>query len=266
MYLNVTDLQLGYRSANHVKTVLEKVNFQVEQGKITCLLGASGVGKSTLLRVLAGLVQPLRGQVTLADKAITQPQADIGFVFQSANLLPWLSVQENIAFGLDFACRPKPTKAEMTEQIKAILQEVGLTDVAEHFPNALSGGMAQRVNLARALARDPKLILLDEPFSALDPIIREQMQQLLIQLVKKHHTTAVMITHDIDEALNIADHILLLGKKGDSPANIVGQWDLSSDFPRENLRQLNELRLDILQALQRYQARQQQEQTIEYII
>lgn len=266
MVLQVSDISLGYPQQGQSQPILEKVSFQVEAGKICCLLGASGVGKSSLLRILAGLDRALCGDVALAGSAITAPHNDIGFVFQSPNLLPWLTVRQNVAFGLQLASAGNLSKQAINERVDAALEEVGLQAVANRLPRELSGGMAQRVNLARTLARQPKLILLDEPFSALDPVIREQMQQLLQQIVQHHHTAAVMITHDIDEALNIAHDILLLGAQPDCPATLVGRWQLVSEFPRQNLRQLSEIRLDILQALQRHQTRKQQEQTIEFEI
>ena len=131
------------------------------------------------------------------------------------------------------------------------------------MPHELSGGMAQRVNLARAIARQPKLILMDEPFSALDPIIRQQMQLMTREIIDHHHTSVVMITHDIDEALAIADQVILLGNR---PANIVGRWDIVSSYPRENLLLLNEIRIDILKTLQRNENNKKQEQTIEFVI
>ena len=131
------------------------------------------------------------------------------------------------------------------------------------MPHELSGGMAQRVNLARAIARQPKLILMDEPFSALDPIIRQQMQLMTREIIDHHHTSVVMITHDIDEALAIADQVILLGNL---PANIVGRWDIVSSYPRENLLLLNEIRIDILKTLQRNENNKKQEQTVEFVI
>ena len=131
------------------------------------------------------------------------------------------------------------------------------------MPHELSGGMAQRVNLARAIARQPKLILMDEPFSALDPIIRQQMQLMTREIIDHHHTSVVMITHDIDEALAIADQVILLGNR---PANIVGRWDIVSSYPRENLLLLNEIRIDILKTLQRNENNKQQEPTVEFVI
>ncbi|QIW15675.1 ABC transporter ATP-binding protein [Pasteurellaceae bacterium RH1A] len=258
--LRVSDLSLGYGQ----RTLLAKANFRVQQGDLACILGQSGVGKSSLLRILAGLEKAQAGQVELFGQPITQPTADIGFVFQSANLLPWLNVEKNVALGLDFACRDPLSKAEIQKRVQAVLEEVGLADAAKALPSELSGGMAQRVNLARALTRQPKLILLDEPFSALDPLIRSQMQQLLREVIDHHQATAVMVTHDIDEALLIANQILLLG--GGKPATVAQQWRLNQPFPRADLRALNHIRLEILQVMQDHSQSLKQQESLEFMI
>ena len=263
MALTVTNLALGYTKNNQTNVVLKDVSFEVHEKSLTCILGPSGVGKSSLLRAVAGLDKPLAGEVTLFNQTITQPHSDVSFVFQSANLLPWLTVRQNVAFGLDFACRKRSNKAEISQHVEAAIEEVGLTASINAMPNELSGGMAQRVNLARAVARQPKLILMDEPFSALDPIIRTQMQQMTREIIDHHNASVVMITHDIDEALAIADQIILLG---DRPANIVGRWDIVTPYPRDNLLLLNEIRVDILKTLQRNEKRKQEEQTLEFVI
>lgn len=196
----------------------------------------------------------------LDGQAITQPHPDIAVVFQSPLLLPWLSVWQNVAFGLDFQCRTSLSKAQIQQQVESTLVEVGLADFADKMPHELSGGMAQRVNLARAIARNPKVILLDEPFSALDPITRDSMQKLLHNIVEKHRISALMITHDIDEALSVAEQILLLGKKdATQAAEVVGQWHLRQSFPRDIL-ELNSIRMEILNRMRKPNA------IIEYMI
>lgn len=263
MALTISNIALGYTKNNQTNVVLKEVSFEVPEKSLTCILGPSGVGKSSLLRVVAGLDKPLAGEVTLFNQRITQPHSDVSFVFQSANLLPWLNVRQNVAFGLDFACRKRSNKAEISQNVEAAIEEVGLTASINAMPNELSGGMAQRVNLARAVARQPKLILMDEPFSALDPIIRTQMQQMTREIIEHHNASVVMITHDIDEALAIADQIILLGNR---PANIVGRWDIVTPYPRDNLLLLNEIRVDILKTLQRNEKCKQEEQTLEFVI
>ncbi|WHP47416.1 ABC transporter ATP-binding protein [Mannheimia bovis] len=261
MSLIVTDLSLGYEKNRQTKTILQDVNFEVNSGTLTSILGPSGVGKSSLLRVIAGLDKPLSGNVALFGEQISQPHPDVGFVFQSATLLPWLSVRNNVAFGLDFKCRTLLSKADIQKRVEEALEEVGLSHAIDAMPHELSGGMAQRVNLARALARQPKVILLDEPFSALDEVIRSQMQTLLHDIVRYHNAAAIMVTHDIDEALLVSDDVLLLGG---TPAHIVGKWHLSYPFPRTDLLSLNHIRVDILQSLKQSQQTNQPE--IDFVI
>lgn len=263
MALTVNNIALGYRKNDQTNVILQDVSFDVPEKSLTCILGPSGVGKSSLLRVIAGLDKPLAENITLFDKSITEPQPEVSFVFQSANLLPWFNVRQNVAFGLDFTRRKRSNKAEISQNVDNTIAEVGLTHAINAMLHELSGGMAQRVNLARAVARQPKLILMDEPFSALDPIIRQQMQLMTREIIDHHHTSVVMITHDIDEALAIADQVILLGNR---PANIVGRWDIVSSYPRENLLLLNEIRIDILKTLQRNENNKKQEQTVEFVI
>lgn len=263
MSLSITNLSLGYEKNKQTQTILQDVHFEVGSGTLTSVLGPSGVGKSSLLRVVAGLDPPLSGNIKLFGETINKPHPDVGFVFQSATLLPWLSVRNNVAFGLDFACRSPLSKAEIQNRVEAALEEVGLSHAIDAMPHELSGGMAQRVNLARALARKPKVILLDEPFSALDAVIRTQMQGLLHDIVRHHNAAAIMVTHDIDEALLVSDNVLLLGG---TPAHIVGKWHLSNPFPREDLLSLNHVRVDILQSLRQAQQRNLQEQTVDFVI
>ncbi|QLB15947.1 ABC transporter ATP-binding protein [Mannheimia granulomatis] len=263
MSLSITNLSLGYEKNKQANTILEAVNFEVNSGTLTSILGPSGVGKSSLLRVVAGLDKPLSGKINLFGEIISKPHPDVGFVFQSATLLPWLSVRNNVAFGLDFQCRTPLTKSDIQQRVESALEEVGLSHAIDAMPHELSGGMAQRVNLARALARKPKVILLDEPFSALDAVIRTQMQSLLHEIVRHHNAAALLVTHDIDEALLVSDNILLLGG---TPARIVGKWQLSDAFPRADLLSLNHIRVDILQSLRQAQQRNLQEQTVDFMI
>ncbi|QNS15483.1 ABC transporter ATP-binding protein [Mannheimia bovis] len=263
MSLIITDLSLGYEKNGQTKTILQEVNFEVDNGTLTSILGPSGVGKSSLLRVIAGLDKPLSGNVALFGEQINQPHPDVGFVFQSATLLPWLSVRNNVAFGLDFKCRTPLSKADIQKRVEEALEEVGLSHAIDAMPHELSGGMAQRVNLARALARQPKVILLDEPFSALDEVIRSQMQTLLHDIVRHHNAAAIMVTHDIDEALLVSDDVLLLGG---TPAHIAGKWHLSDPFPRTDLLSLNHIRVDILQSLKWAQQKNQPEPVIDFVI
>lgn len=217
----LTATRLGFAYPQMPQAVFAEVSLTVQRGEIVALIGASGCGKSTLLSVLAGLETPSSGQVWWQDQALRAPPADFAMVFQDPCLLPWLSVQRNVALGVQVRSQ-RLQPAAQRQRVAAALAEVGLSDAAEVLPRALSGGMAQRVALARAMARQPQLILLDEPFSALDVMTRAAMQDLLVTLVHRHQATAVLVTHDIDEALRVADRIVLLAGQ---PSTVVGTWE-----------------------------------------
>lgn len=254
--LSATQLAFAYAET----PVFAGVDLHIAPCEIVCLIGASGCGKSTLLRLLAGLANPTSGNLTIRSGKETatvngknepKSKANASVVFQSPALLPWLTVAENVAFGLDFACRSPESKPERQARIERVLAQVGLSEHARKKPHALSGGMAQRVALARALARDPEIIYLDEPFSALDAITRESMQDLLLELAHQQQSAALLVTHDIDEALRIGDRVLLLaGNQNGAPARIVGEWKPDGRAPRQHRSlHLNALREEILDSL-----------------
>jgi sulfonate transport system ATP-binding protein len=185
--------------------VLRDVSLSIPAGSITCVVGKSGCGKSTLLRIIAGLETDFEGSIMLGGKPVTGPGLDRGVVFQEPRLLPWLSVEKNIAFALkglsDF---------ETKRQVLKYLKRVGLMKCARDYPHQLSGGMAQRVAIARALVNQPKVLLLDEPFGALDALTKIQMQQEMLRLWESLKTTMILITHDIDEAVFLGDQIVVM--------------------------------------------------------
>ncbi|MDE0851717.1 ABC transporter ATP-binding protein [Yoonia sp.] len=191
-------------------TVFENASFGIEKGEFVCILGHSGCGKSTIMNILAGLDAPTSGVVKMDGYALSGPSLDRGVVFQNYSLLPWLTTLKNVTFGV--AARfPAWTKQQVTDHSIAFLEKVGLTGDALHRkPSQLSGGMRQRVSIARAFANEPKLLLLDEPFGALDALTRGTIQDELIKVWSGTDQTVFMITHDIDEAILLADRILLM--------------------------------------------------------
>lgn len=207
--LEVKDLFKSYPVQNKQKLiVLQDINFQIFPRELICLVGASGSGKSTLLNIIAGLLPPTSGQVIVDGQSVTgRPGSDRGMVFQGYTLFPWLTVAQNVAFGLQFQKMPK---AEKRERVSYFLNVVGLLHFANSYPKQLSGGMKQRVAIARALANEPAVLLMDEPFGALDTQTKEQMQQFLLGLWEQTHVTVLMITHDVEEAIYLSQRIYVL--------------------------------------------------------
>ncbi|HEY9648236.1 MAG TPA: ABC transporter ATP-binding protein, partial [Chroococcidiopsis sp.] len=191
-------------------TVLKDINFKLYPREFVCLVGASGCGKSTLLNIAAGLATPSSGQVLVDGEVVKGPGADRGMVFQGYTLYPWLTVAQNVAFGLQFRKMPKE---EQRQRVSYYIDVVGLTQFANAYPKQLSGGMKQRVAIARALANEPEVLLMDEPFGALDAQTKEQMQQFLLDLWEKTHTTVLMITHDVEEAIFLSQRVYVMSTR-----------------------------------------------------
>jgi ABC-type nitrate/sulfonate/bicarbonate transport system ATPase subunit len=205
---------------------LEPTNLSVADNDFVTILGPSGCGKSTLLRMIAGLDRPTTGRIMLDGKAITGPGADRGMVFQSYTLFPWLTVSENISFGL----RERGiSQRERNDIARQWLEKVGLTSFANHFPKQLSGGMQQRTAIARALANDPKILLLDEPFGALDNQTRALMQELLLGIWERERKTVIFVTHDIEEAIFLASRVVVMSAR---PGRIKADIPVDLPHPR----------------------------------
>jgi NitT/TauT family transport system ATP-binding protein len=209
------------------QTVFTDLNLTVEPGEFVAVLGPSGCGKSTLLNLLSGFLQPDRGTIRIQGETVRPEHPSLGYIFQSPQLFPWLSVIDNVRFGLRMDGRLDP--AAQLDKARYYLQVVGLAAVAEHFPHQLSGGMRQRVSLARALATEPKLLLADEPFSALDAMTRRHMNEELLRLREQFGQTILFITHDIDEAVFLADRVIVLGR---TPDGIDSNHLIDLPYPR----------------------------------
>jgi len=188
-------------------TALQNTSFTVTQNEFITILGPSGCGKSTILKIIAGLEEPSSGKVLLDGREIKGPGSDRGMVFQSYTLFPWLTVQQNIEFGLDVAGK---AKSERQDIARHYLEKIGLTGFENAYPSNLSGGMKQRVAIARALANDPQVLLMDEPFGALDAQTRTVMQELLLTVWEESHKTILFVTHDVDEAIFMGDTIYVM--------------------------------------------------------
>jgi nitrate ABC transporter ATP-binding subunit len=199
--------------------VLEDVNLAIAEGEFICLIGHSGCGKSTLLNMVGGFSKPSLGEVIVNGKLITKPGPERMVVFQGYALLPWLTVYENVHLAVD-SVYPKLSKSEKNDIVRHHLAMVGLSEAAEKKPNQISGGMKQRVSIARALSIRPEVLILDEPFGALDAITKEELQEELLQIWTEHRCTVLMITHDIDEALFLADRLVMMTN---GPAASIGE-------------------------------------------
>jgi sulfonate transport system ATP-binding protein len=222
--LNLQRVGKTYPNGVHA---LEAITLDVAPGEIVAVIGGSGCGKSTLLRACSGLDAPTQGSVTLDGLAITKPHEKIGIIFQEPRLLPWLSVADNVGFGIED--RPK---AERAERVAHALERVGLTDKANVWPRELSGGQAQRVAIARALVPRPEVLLLDEPFSALDAFTRVDLQDHLLNLWNEFRPTLILVTHDVEEAIALADRIIVMRPR---PGRLSDEIEI--DLPRPRDRQ-----------------------------
>ena len=216
------DLTFAGRGRSDVH-VFSNLNLAVREGEFVCVVGRSGCGKSTLLRLVAGLLTPTAGEVRVAGTQVTGPTTRVGVVFQDDRLLPWRTALRNVQFGIE----GRLSRKESEERARALLELVGLSRFEHHYPHELSGGMRQRVNLARALALDPAILLMDEPFASLDPQIREEQQEALLDIWSKARKTVLFVTHQVDEAVYLSDRVVVLSSDDHRVAE-----EIAVPFPR----------------------------------
>ena len=224
-YISVSNISKTFERKGERVKALDDVSFTVDKGNIVCIVGASGCGKSTLLRAIAGLDPVHEGTVTIDGKEVTRPQKTRGVVFQEHRLFPWMTVEQNIDFAL--GGRSGEEKRNIT---KRNIELVGLSGFEKSYPKQLSGGMAQRAGIARALANDPDVLLLDEPFGALDTFTKIAMQNELKRIQRQSGTTMIMVTHDIDEAVYLSDKVIVLSSR---PGKIKRTVSVDLSVPRD---------------------------------
>jgi NitT/TauT family transport system ATP-binding protein len=232
-YLCARQVSVAYAAGKGSDIVLavDRVDFAVRKGEFVCVVGPSGCGKTTLLNAIAGFIAISAGELTLKGRKIDRPGPDRAMVFQQPGLLPWRDVLRNVTYGLEIS--GKIGRREAAERARELLALVGLGDFAESYPHQLSGGMQQRVNLARALAVEPELLLLDEPFASVDAQTRESLQVELLGIVKRAHVTALFVTHDIGEAVILADRVCVFSRR---PGHIVQEISVRLPEPRAEAR------------------------------
>ncbi len=231
-FVEITDVGMTFETAKGNFTALRNIDLTIEQGEFITLIGHSGCGKSTLLNLIAGLTLPTTGHLICAGREIAGPGPDRGVVFQNHSLLPWLTCYGNVYLAVERVFAETENKAQLKARTDAALALVGLTHAADKRPQEISGGMKQRVGIARALAMEPRVLLMDEPFGALDALTRAHLQDELLGIVAKTQSTVVMVTHDVDEAVLLSDRIVMLSN---GPAATIGDI-LTVDLPRPRER------------------------------
>lgn len=225
--LSMKNIYKEYPKDDEILQVLEDITFDVKEGELVCVLGPSGCGKTTLLRIIAGLVDKTSGSIVVDGEEVTGPGPNRGMVFQDFALFPWRTVQKNVEFGLEIKKIPSEEKTKIASQF---IHLVGLDGFEKSHPSELSGGMKQRVGIARALANNPHMLLMDEPFGALDSQTRNQMQTELLRIQDETEKTIVFITHSVDESVFLADRILILSAR---PGHIVKEYNIDLPRPRD---------------------------------
>ena len=245
---NVTKI---YKSSKKETLALDSVDFEILNNEFVCIVGPSGCGKSTLIKMIAGLDEISGGYIILDDKILTRPGADRGMVFQSYSLFPWMTVEDNIKFGLKLKKMPKDEMNKITDKY---LDLIGLTQFRKCLPKELSGGMKQRVAIARSLANNPEILLMDEPFGALDPETKSNMQMLMREIWQKERTTILFITHDIEEAVFLSNRVYVMSAR---PGRIIAEVPIYLPYDRtlevKDTQEFIELRKQVRDILHSYE-------------
>jgi nitrate/nitrite transport system ATP-binding protein len=231
-FVSIEDVDMSFSTKKGVFQALIGINLTVSQGEFVTFIGHSGCGKSTLLNQIAGLLKPSHGHIFVGGREVAGPGPDRAVVFQNHSLLPWMSCFDNVYLGVERVFGAKESKAALKARTHAALELVHLAHAENKLPSEISGGMKQRVGIARALAMEPKILLMDEPFGALDALTRAHLQDELMTIVAETHSTVVMVTHDVDEAVLLSDRIVMLTN---GPSATIGDI-LSIDLPRPRAR------------------------------
>ena len=258
-YLQIDEVGMRFDTKKGPFVALRDINLHIEQGEFVSLIGHSGCGKSTLLNLIAGLTKPTAGAMVLANKEIAGPGPDRGVVFQNHSLLPWLTCFENVYLAVERVFAETETKVKMKERTHKALALVHLDHAEGKYPHEISGGMKQRVGIARALSMEPKILLLDEPFGALDALTRAHLQDELMKIVAATGSTVVMVTHDVDEAVLLSDRVVMMTN---GPAATIGEiLDVKLERPRDRLTMVTHpeylrCRSEIMQFLYRKQMKE----------
>ncbi|RJG02078.1 ABC transporter ATP-binding protein [Noviherbaspirillum sedimenti] len=232
-FIEITQAEMSFTTKKGVFHALKDINLTVKKGEFVTLIGHSGCGKSTLLNLIAGLLTATEGALLCANREISGPSPERGVVFQNHSLLPWLTCFENVYLAVERVFGAAESKAQLKERTRAALALVGLTHAEQKRPHEISGGMKQRVGIARALSMEPKVLLMDEPFGALDALTRAHLQDELLKIVAKTGSTVVMVTHDVDEAVLLSDRIVMMTN---GPAATIGEiLEVNLARPRERV-------------------------------
>lgn len=260
-YLHIDHISITFPTDNGPLNVLKDVNLVVNEGEFISLIGHSGCGKSTVLNIVAGLLNATRGGVILEDKEVCDPGPDRAVVFQHHSLMPWLTVYENVRLAVDQVFKKTKSKKERDEWTRHNLELVHMTHALDQKPAEISGGMKQRVGIARALSMEPKVLLMDEPFGALDSLTRTHMQDSLMEIQARLNNTVIMITHDVDEAVLLSDRIVMMSN---GPSATIGEiLDIDLSRPRDRLAlaedpKYNHYRAEVVKFLHQRHTRQEE--------